>query len=299
MAEYVITCSSTYDLNNEFAEKNDINVLPYQYFIDGEEYFDDKGATASSMTVHEFYEKMRAGSMATTSMVNTERYTAFFSPLLEAGKDVLHIEFSSGLSGSYNNALMTAEQLRKKYPDRKLTIIDGLSASPGYGLLVYYAVQKRDGGASYDELKDYVEELKFKIIHWFAVDNLEYLRRGGRVSRASAFLGTMLNIKPVLTFNKEGKIIPIEKIRGRKKSLVEMIDKMEKDIDGPDGQMVFIGHADALEDAQMVEGLIKERFPSIKGTYIDLIGPVIGAHAGPSTIAIFYIGKQRVEIDFK
>ncbi len=131
------------------------------------------------------------------------------------------------------------------------------------------------------------------------MDNLEYLRRGGRVSRASAFLGTMLNIKPVLAFNNEGKIIPVEKIRGRKKSLIDMIDKMEKDIDNPDGQMVFIGHADAEEDAKMVEGVIKERFPTIKGTYIDLIGPVIGAHAGPSTIAIFYIGKQRVDKEFK
>ncbi|MDL2236532.1 DegV family protein [Christensenellaceae bacterium OttesenSCG-928-K19] len=296
MADYAITCSSVYDLNNEFAEKNNIKVLPYQFFIDGGEYYDDKGAT---MSVHEFYEKMRAGGIATTSMVNTERYTEFFTPLLEAGKDVVHIEFSSGLSGSYNNALMTAEQLRKKYPDRKIEILDSLAASPGYGLLVYYAVQKRDEGASFDELVDYVEGLKLKIMHWFAVDNLEYLRRGGRVSRASAFLGTMLNIKPVLVFNNEGKIIPMEKIRGRKKSLVDMVNKMENDIDNPDGQMIFIGHADALEDAQMVEGLIKERFPTIKGTYIDLIGPVIGAHAGPSTIAIFYICKGRPDIKFK
>ncbi len=299
MADYVITSSSVYDLNNEFAKKHSITVLPYQYFINGEEYYDDKGLSSASMSAHEFYEKMRGGAMATTSMVNTERYVEFFTPFLEAGKDVVHIEFSSGLSGSFNNGLMTVAQLRKKYPDRKIEILDGLSASPGYGLLVYYAAEKRDAGASFEELIEYVEALKLKVIHWFAVDNLEYLRRGGRVSRASAFLGTMLNIKPVLAFNNEGKIIPIEKIRGRKKSLVEMIDKMEADIDNPDGQMVFIGHADAPEDAKMVEGLIKERFPTIKGTYIDTIGPVIGAHAGPSTIAIFYIGKQRVNIDFK
>lgn len=297
MSDYVITCSSTYDLNNEFGKKLGVTVLPYQYFIGGNEYYDDKGET--SMSVHDFYEKMRAGGIATTSMVNTERYTDFFTPFLEDGKDVVHIEFSSGLSGSYNNALMTASQLRKKYPDRKITILDGLSASPGYGLLVYYACEKRDNGASFEELCEYVDTLKYKLIHWFAVDNLEYLRRGGRVSRASAFLGTMLNIKPVLAFNNEGKIIPVEKIRGRRKSLVDMIDKMEKDIDNPDGQMVFIGHADALEDAQMMEELIRKRFPTIKGTHIDLIGPVIGAHAGPSTIAIFYVGKQRVDIDFK
>jgi DegV family protein with EDD domain len=297
MSDYVITCSSTYDLNNDFAEKNGITVLPYQYFIDGKEHYDDK--TTGSMSIHEFYEKMRAGGVATTSMVNTERYTAFFTPFLEDGKDVVHIEFSSGLSGSYNNALMTARQLMEKYPGRRVEIVDGLSASPGYGLLVYYAIQKRDEGADVDELVKYVDELKYKIIHWFAVDSLEYLRRGGRVSRASAFLGTMLNIKPVLAFNNEGKIIPVEKIRGRKKSLIDMIDKMEKDIDGPDGQMVFIGHADAEEDAKMVESAIKERFPTIKGTHIDYIGPVIGAHAGPSTIAIFYIGKARVDKEFK
>ncbi|HBU13187.1 MAG TPA: hypothetical protein DEB31_10885 [Clostridiales bacterium] len=297
MADYAVTCSSVYDLNNEFSQKNNIKVLPYHYFIDGGEYSDDKGD--ASMSVHDFYEKMRAGSVATTSMVNTERYTAFFTPLLEEGKDVVHIEFSSGLSGSYQNALLTVEQLRKKYPDRKITIIDSLAASPGYGLLVYYAAQKRDEGASYEDLVSYVENLKLKIMHWFAVDNLEYLRRGGRVSRASAFLGTMLNIKPVLVFNNEGKIIPMEKIRGRKKSLMNMVDKMEQDIDNPDGQMVFIGHADAPEDAKMVEGWIKERFPTLKGTYIDYIGPVIGAHAGPSTIAIFYICKKRPDIKFK
>jgi DegV family protein with EDD domain len=297
MSEYVLTCSSTYDLNNEFARKNNITVLPYQYFIDGNEYYDDK--TSDSLTIHDFYEKMRHGGVATTSMVNTERYTGFFTPFLEAGKDVIHIEFSAGLSGSYNNALMTAEQLRKKYPGRKIAILDSLSASPGYGLLVYYAIRKRDEGMEFDALCEYVDELKYKIIHWFAVDNLEYLRRGGRVSRASAFLGTMLNIKPVLAFNNEGKIIPVEKIRGRKKSLIDMVDKMEKDIDDPDGQRVFIGHADAEEDAKMTESVIKERFPTIKGTYVDLIGPVIGAHAGPSTIAIFYIGKQRVDKEFK
>ncbi len=297
MADYVITCSSTYDLNNEFAKANGITVLPYQYFIEGKEYYDDKGE--SSMGIHDFYEKMRAGAVATTSMVNTERYTDFFTPFLESGKDVIHIEFSSGLSGSYNNALLTADSLKKKYPDRKIAIIDSLSASPGHGLLVYYAIQKRDGGASFEEACEYTDKLKFKIIHWFAVDSLEYLRRGGRVSRASAFLGTMLNIKPVLSFNNEGKIIPIEKTRGRKKSLLEMVNRMEKDIDNPDGQMVFIGHADAIDDAKWVEEKIKERFPTIKATYIDYIGPVIGAHAGPSTIAIFYIGKERVDIHFK
>ncbi|MGI6152915.1 MAG: DegV family protein [Christensenellaceae bacterium] len=296
MADYAITCSSTADLKTEYAKKRDLGVLLYQFFIDGEEYYDDQGV---SIDTHEFYDKVRVGSLPTTSMVNTERYTEFFTPYLEQGKDLLHIEFSSGLSGSYNNAVMTIEQLRKKYPDRKIEIVDSLSAARGYGCLMHHVLDKRDNGATIEEAKEYAENLKLKITHWFAVDSLEHLRRGGRVSRASAFLGTMLNIKPVLAFNNAGKIIPIEKIRGRKKSLISMVDKMEADIDSPDGQMIFVGHADAYEDGMFVADLIKERFPTIAGIDINYIGPVIGAHAGPSTIAIHYIGKHRVDIDFK
>lgn len=296
MADFQLTCSSTADLSTEYVNKRDIKVLLYQFFMDGEEYYDDQGV---SISTHDFYEKVRAGSMPTTSMVNTERYTEFFTPFLEQGKDILHIEFSSGLSGSYNNALLTVGQLKEKYPDRKIEIVDSLSAARGYGCLMHHIADKRDGGASLEETREFAENLKLKITHWFAVDSLEHLRRGGRVSRASAFLGTMLNIKPVLAFNNAGKIIPIEKIRGRKKSLIEMVGKMDTDIDNPDGQVIFVGHADAYDDAVFVSDLIKERFPSIAETDIHYIGPVIGAHAGPSTIAIHYIGKHRVDIDFK
>ncbi len=296
MADYVVTCSSNCDLPADFLKERNLPVLLYQFFIDGEEYYDDQGL---SISTHDFYDKMRAGSVATTSMVNTERYTEFFTPFLEDGKDILHIEFSSGLSGSYNNALLTVSQLNEKYPDRTIQIVDSLSAARGYGCYMHHILDKRDSGASMEELREYAEALKWKITHWFAVDSLEYLRRGGRVSRASAFLGTMLNIKPVLAFNNEGKIIPIEKIRGRKKSLLDMIDKMAKDIDHPDGQIIYIGHGDAYEDAVWVSDLIKERFPTIAGTNIHYIGPVIGAHSGPSTIAIHYIGKQRGDINFK
>lgn len=296
MSDYVVTCSSTADLSSDYAKKRDLAVLPYQFFIDGEEYYDDDG---KSIPTHTFYEKVRAGSIPTTSMVNTERYTAFFTPFLEQSKDILHIEFSSGLSGSYHNALLTVEQLKKDFPGRKIEIVDSLSAARGYGCLMYHILNMRDAGATLEETRDYAENLKLKITHWFAVDSLEHLRRGGRVSRASAFLGTMLNIKPVLAFNNEGKIIPIEKIRGRKKSLVDMVEKIEQDIDNPDGQMIFVGHADAYEDAVFVSDLIKERFPTIAGTDIYYIGPVIGAHAGPSTIAIHYIGTHRVDINFQ
>ncbi len=296
MADYVLTCCSTADLPTAFVKERDIAVLPYQFFMDGKEYYDDQGV---SISTHDFYEKVRAGSMPTTSMVNAERYTEFFTPFLEDGKDILHLEFSSGLSGSYNNALMTAEDLMKNYPDRRIVIVDSLSAARGYGLFVHLVYNKKESGATLDEAKDYAEELKWKITHWFAVDSLEHLRRGGRVSRASAFLGTMLNIKPVLAFNNEGKIIPVEKIRGRKKSLIAMVDKMQDDIDEPDGQIVYVGHGDAPEDAEYTARLIRERFPSVGEIITHYIGPVIGAHSGPSTIAIHYIGKKRVDIAFK
>lgn len=296
MADYVLTCSSTADLPTAFVKEHGIGVLFYQFFMDGHEYYDDQGV---SISTHDFYDKVRAGSMPTTSMVNTERYVEFFTPYLEDGKDILHLEFSSGLSGSYNNALMTASQLMEKYPGRKIKVVDSLSASRGYGLFVHLVMLKKDEGATIEEAYSYAEDLKWKITHWFAVESLEHLRRGGRVSRASAFLGTMLNIKPVLALNNEGKIIPVEKIRGRKKSLIAMVDKMEEDIDNPDGQIVYIGHGDAPEDAEYVSGLIKERFPTIKETFINYTGPVIGAHSGPGTVNIHYVGKQRVDIDFK
>lgn len=296
MADYVLTCSSTADLPTAFVKEHGIAVLPYQFFMDGKEYYDDQGV---SIPTREFYEKMRAGSMPTTSMVNAERYTEFFTPFLEEGKDILHLEFSSGLSGSYNNALMTAEQLIKKYPGRRVVIVDSLSAARGYGLFVHMVYNKMTEGATLDEAKAYAEELRWKITHWFAVDSLEHLRRGGRVSRASAFLGTMLNIKPVLAFNNEGKIIPVEKIRGRKKSLIALVDKMEEDIDNPDGQIIYVGHGDSPEDAEFVMELIRERFPTIKDVLLNYTGPVIGAHSGPGTLEVHYIGKQRVDIAFK
>lgn len=198
MADYVLTCSSTADLPTAFVKERGIAVLPYQFFMDGKEYYDDQGV---SISTHDFYEKVRAGSMPTTSMVNKERYIEFFTPFLEEGKDILHLEFSSGLSGSYNNAVMTAEELMQKYPGRKIFVVDSLSASRGYGLFVHLVDNKKNEGATIEEARDFAEALKWKITHWFAVESLEHLRRGGRVSRASAFLGTMLNIKPVLALS--------------------------------------------------------------------------------------------------
>lgn len=297
MSEYVLTCSSTADLPKEYTEEHHIGVLPYHFFMDGNEYLDDQG---ESISPEDFYTKMREGGMPSTSMVNMDRYLQFFRPYLQEGRDVLHLELSGGLSGTLHNAQRAAKELMDKFPDRVIKIVDTLSASRGYGLLVYLTEEEKEKGATLDEAAAFAERMKKKIIHWFAVESLEYLKRGGRVSKASAFLGTMMNIKPVLAFNNEGKIIPVEKIRGRKKSLQALIDKMENDIENNgEDQVVFIGHADAPQDAKWVEEQIRSRFPGVRDVITHYTGPVIGAHSGPGTVNVHYVGKERIDTEFK
>lgn len=290
MSEFVIGACSCCDLPADYAAQRNLAVLPYHYFMDGNEYVEDQG---NPRAVKDFYDKLRAGSVSTTSMINTETFENLFRPVLESGKDMIYCVLSSGLSGSYNNARMIADKLTKEFPERKLYVVDSLSAARGFGLFVHLILNLRDQGKTVDEVYSWAEENKKHIIHWFAVDSLDHLRRGGRVSRATAFLGTMMNIKPVLRFNDDGRIIPVEKIRGRKKSLIKLVDKMEGQFENPEGATVFIGHGDALEDAQFVEKLVWERYPMIKETFIHFIGPIIGTHSGPSTIALHYLGNAR------
>lgn len=296
MADYVLTCSSTADLPVEYTKEHDIGVIPYHFYLDGQEYLDDQ---EHSIPTKAFYDKMRQGGTPSTSMVNTELYADFFRPYLEAGKDVLHLEFSSGLSGSLDSAMRAARNLMEEYPERTVRIVDTLSASRGYGLVVYLTEEKKEEGADLDQAAAFAEETGKKITHWFAVESLEYLRRGGRLSRASAFLGTMLNIKPVLAVNDEGKVVPVEKIRGRKKSIAELLNKMEADIDNPDGQTVFVGHGDAPEEAEFVAEEIRKRFPTVKDVKTYYIGPVVGSHTGPGTVGIHYVAKQRDSTKFQ
>lgn len=296
MADYVLTCSSTADLPAEYTREHDIGVIPYHFYMDGQEYLDDQ---EHSLPTPEFYDKMRAGGQPSTSMVNTELYADFFRKYLEEGKDVLHLEFSSGLSGSQDSALRAARDLKEEYPDRTVRIVDTLSASRGYGLVVYLTEEKKEEGATLDEAAAFAEEAGRKVSHWFAVESLEYLRRGGRLSRTSAFLGTMLNIKPVLAVNDEGKVVPVEKIRGRKKSIAELLNKMEADIDNPDGQTVFVGHGDAPEEAEYVAEEIRKRFPTVKDVKTYYIGPVVGSHTGPGTVSVHYLSKQRNDTKFQ
>ena len=290
MSEFVIGACSCCDLPSDYASRRNLIILPYHYFIDGNEHIEDQGNEAA---IKDFYSKLREGSVSTTSMINTETFESLFRPLLESGKDILYCVLSSGLSGSYNNARMIANKLSKEFPQRKLYVVDSLSAARGFGLYMHLILNLRDQGKSIDEVHDWAENNARHIIHWFAVDSLDHLRRGGRVSRATAFLGTMMNIKPVLRFDDEGKIIPVEKIRGRKKSLIELVNKMEGQFENPEGATVFIGHGDALEDAQFVEKLVWERYPMIKETFIHYIGPIVGTHSGPSTIALHYLGNKR------
>ena len=220
------------------------------------------------------------------------QYTDALEPLLQAGKDVLILAFSSGLSTTYNSSRIAVEELSEKYPERKIYTVDTLCASLGQGLLVYLAVKEREKGRSIQEVRDWVEENKLHMCHQFTVDDLHFLKRGGRISATTAVVGSMLQIKPVLHVDNEGHLINIAKARGRQASLKALVDKMEKTAIDPANQVVFISHGDCLEDAQTVEKLVKERF-GVKEVYINYVGPVIGAHSGPGTLALFYVGSER------
>ena len=289
MATKILT-DSCCDLTNEYLKERNIDYISLMYTIDGNDYYDDFNLSMSSK---EFYDRVRGGSMSKTSLVNSQRYDDFFSKYLEAGDDIVYIGFSSALSGSYQGAVISAEELRPKFPDRKIAVIDSRCASMGEGLLVSYAAEKLAAGASFDELAAYVEDTKNKVCHWFTVDDLHHLKRGGRVSGISAAVGTMLSIKPILHVNGEGKLIPMSKSRGRSASLNNLVKEMEKAVfDEGKGQTVMISHGDCIEDAQKVEEAVKKRFPEIRDVMINVIGPVIGSHAGPGTVALFFLGEK-------
>jgi DegV family protein with EDD domain len=213
-------------------------------------------------------------------------------PLLQAGKDVLVLAFSSGLSTTYNSAVIAAEDLKERYPDRKVYVVDTLCASMGQGLLVYLTAQQKADGKTIEEARDFAEESKRRLCHWFTVDDLNHLKRGGRISAATALVGTMLSIKPVLHVDDEGHLISMGKARGRQASLKALVDKMEETAIDPGSQTVFISHGDCLRDAETVAAMVKERF-GVQNVVISYVGPVIGSHSGPGTMALFFLGRQR------
>lgn len=287
---YVISTDTTCDFPEEYYQQHDLNVLALSYILDGETYF--RGG--KELSSEDFYAKMRSGSMPTTSQVNPESARASFEPILKEGKDILHIAFSSGLSGSANSARIAAEELMEEYPDRKIIVVDSLCASLGEGLLVHKAIEKKEAGMGMEELAAWCEANKLHIIHSFTVDDLFHLYRGGRVSRAAAVVGTMISLKPVMHVNNEGKLIPLFNVRKRKRSLQALVDAMEQKQGSFAGKndIVFISHGDCLEEAEYVKKLVQERF-GITNFIINPVGPVIGAHSGPGTMALFFMGDER------
>ena len=289
MSEYVITTDNNSDLPEEYLKDHGVGCMYLSYSMDGKNY-----THGNFLPEHEFYEAMRNGSMPTTAQVNPENAKALLEPYLKEGKDILHIAFSSGLSGTYNSSRIAAEELMEEYPDRKIIVVDSLSASLGQGLLVWLAQQKKELGQTLEDVADWVEKNKLKMVHLFTVDDLNHLYRGGRVSRTTAIVGSMLNIKPVLHVDNEGKLTAIGKVRGRKKALQELVKLMDEKIGsfGADCDTIFISHGDCEQDAQYVAAKVKEKY-NIKNIIINQVGATIGAHSGPGTMALFFVGDVR------
>jgi DegV family protein with EDD domain len=289
MNRFAILTDSGADLPQTMVEELDITVVPLRYTIQGQERLD--WPDHREMAPRVFYDLLRQGERATTAALNVHDYLEQLTPLLQAGQDVLALVFSSGLSTTYQSCVLAAEELREQYPDRKLFVVDTLCASMGQGLLVWHAAQLRAQGKTIEEVRDWVEENKRRLCHWFTVDDLNHLKRGGRVSAATALVGTMLSIKPVLHVDDEGHLVSMGKARGRAASLKALVDKMAQTAIEPEKQTIFISHSDCEEDARKLAGLVRERF-GVEAV-IGEIGPVIGAHSGPGTLALYFLGKER------
>ncbi len=292
--DYIISCCSTADLSKEHFEKRDIHYVCFHYQLNGKDLPDDLGQT---MPFDQFYQAMADGAETRTSQVNAEEYLAFFEPFLKDGKDILHVTLSSGISGTINSAMAAADQLRAKYPERKIYVVDSLGASSGYGLLMDALADRRDEGYDIDRLKVWAIENRLHVHHWFFSTDLTFYVRGGRISKASGFVGTLLRICPLLNMDNLGRLIPREKIRTKKKVIAQIVDKMAEhankglDYDGK----CFISMSACPEDARAVADLVEQLFPHLNGkVLINSIGTTIGSHTGPGTVALFFFGDERV-----
>ncbi|MCL2501140.1 MAG: DegV family protein [Defluviitaleaceae bacterium] len=290
MGGYVIITDSTTDLPQSKAEEWGVEIIPYIFNLDGKEYFNY--LDWREMSVKGFYDALREGKKGSTTQVNQFRYMEIWEPFLQEGKDVLYMCLSSALSKSYEQSELAARELSEKYPDRKIITIDTKSASLGMGLLTYYAAKARDEGKTISELADYINKLIPVMHHWVMADDLHHLRRGGRVSGAAAFMGTVLNIKPMIHMTKEGKLTPMTKARGRNKALEFMLEQMTHHEMSPAKQPVFISHSDAPDLAEQLKQMVIAKHGD-REFVINEIGPVVGAHTGPGTIALFFIGNER------
>ena len=284
---YQIITDSCCDFTKEMYEKLSLVVAPLMVNFRGQTYPDRNDESLKDM-----YAGLRAGEVATTSAANPEQWQELMEPYLQKGEDLLVLAFSSGLSTTYQSACMAAEELKSSYPDRTISVVDSLCASLGEGLLAYYACRKRDEGLSLQELTQWLLDNRLHLCHWFTVDDLMYLKRGGRVSAATAIMGTMLSIKPVLHVDNEGHLINVGKARGRKASIQAMARKVAELGGGYDNATMFISHGDCLEDAEYLAGLLREQY-GVKEVYINYVGAVIGSHSGPGTLALFFMGEHR------
>ena len=284
---YQIITDSCCDFTQEMYEKLGLVKAPLMVNFRGETYPDRNDDSLKDM-----YAGLRAGEVATTAAANPEQWQEHMEPYLKAGEDVLVLAFSSGLSTTYQSACMAAQELKETYPDRIISVVDSLCASLGQGLLAYYACKKREEGLTVEELTAWLLDNRLHLCHWFTVDDLMYLKRGGRISAATAIMGTMLNIKPVLHVDDAGHLINVSKARGRKASLQCLAKKVGELTEGYDNPIMFISHGDCLEDAKYLEGLLKEQY-GVKEVYINYVGAVIGSHSGPGTVALFFLGEHR------
>jgi DegV family protein with EDD domain len=293
MADYILSCCSTADLTHEHFQKRDIHYVCFHFEINGKQYPDDLG---QSYPFDKFYADMAAGAMTKTSQVNVDEYINYFTPFLEAGKDILHVSLSSGLSGTYNAANVARGELLARFPDRKIYIIDSLGASSGYGLLMDKLADLRDFGYGIDKLADWANLHRLEVHHWFFSTDLTFYVRGGRVSKAAGWFGTVLNICPLLNMDNLGRLIPRYKIRGKKKVVTEIVEKMKEHArDGLnyDGKC-YICNSACYDDAKAVANLVEANFPRLDGPVeIYNIGTTIGSHTGPGTVALFFWGDKR------
>ena len=287
MNEFVIVSDSTVDLPKEYLQAKQVPIISLSYIMDGVTYEEMDG-----LSHKEFFEKLRTGSLPTTSQINPEQAREALEPLAKEGKDILYIGFSSGLSGSYNSVRMAAEDLKEEYPDINIITIDSLCACMGEGLLLYKALELKERGMSMKEIVEWVEANKLHICHNVTVDDLNHLHRGGRISRTTAVVGSMIKIKPIIHMSDEGKLVVIGKERGRKKSLISIVARMEKQMQGYDNDIVMITHGDGIEDAEFVKKQVEERF-GIHNVMINGIGSVIGSHTGAGVVAVFFMGDKR------
>lgn len=288
MNEFILFTDSGCDIDAKTLAEWRVKFIDQTLMFDGE----DKELLNSSITAADFYKRMREGATAKTAAINVDGFKNAFSPFLKEGKDILYLAFSSGLSTTVNSARIAAEELKEEYPDTTVTVVDTMSGSAGQGMLVYFASEMRDEGKSVDEIKQYLEDNKLHLCHWFTVDDLVYLKRGGRISPTVAFVGGLLGIKPVLHMDSEGHLASVSKARGRKNALNAIVDKYgELALDKKDGNL-YISHGDCIDDVHYLTDRLKETYgATVK--YVADIGPVIGSHSGPGTIAIFFLGRER------